>query len=261
MGEFARLDITLRRRSIAGYALGMALYTIVIVALFPAFKDMTALDNFVKSDSTAAALFGITGSLSSAIGWLNGNIYGNFLPLVMLFLTIGYGAASLAGQDEEGTLCLVVTLPVPRWRIVVEKAGALVLQAVLVAVAVAVAVIAGRAFGLDVAVWPLFATSLAVALLGIDFGLAAMAIGTFTGTRTTAIAAATAIAVVSYLISSLAPVVSFVEPLRYVSLFYWSVGNNQLANGVGAAGWAVLIVAGLAVLAVAVRGFRTLDLH
>jgi ABC-2 type transport system permease protein len=29
----------------------------------------------------------------------------------VLLLTIGYGAACLAGQDEEGTLALIATLP------------------------------------------------------------------------------------------------------------------------------------------------------
>ena len=36
---------------------------------------------------------------------MNANIYANFLPLIILMLTIGYGARCLAGQDEDGTLC------------------------------------------------------------------------------------------------------------------------------------------------------------
>ena len=49
-------------------------------------------------NSTVAALFGATGSLTSPTGWLNANIYSNFLPLVVLLLTIGYGASAIAGQ-------------------------------------------------------------------------------------------------------------------------------------------------------------------
>jgi hypothetical protein len=56
----------------------MALYTFVVVALYPSFKNSTSLDNL--SGSTAAALFGVTGPLTSPGGWLNGNIYSNFFP-------------------------------------------------------------------------------------------------------------------------------------------------------------------------------------
>ena len=261
MGEIARLDVTIRRRSLIGYTVGMALYTLVIVALYPAFKDMSSLDDFVKNDSKAAALFGISGSLSTTGGWLNGNIYANFFPLVMLLLTIGYGAASLAGQDEDGTLCLIATLPVPRPRIVLEKAAALVLQALALGAGVAVFVYAGRAFQMDVTVGAAVWTTLAVCLLGIDFGLAAMAIGAYTGGRTTAIAAGTTIAAVSYLISSLAPVVSILDKLKYLSLFYWSVGDDQVTSGVSVADWAVLVGVGVVALAAAVRAFRFSDLH
>ena len=261
MAEIARLDLTVRRRSLIGYTAGMALYTLVIVALYPAFKDVTALDDFVKNDSKAAALFGISGSLSTTGGWLNGNIYANFLPLVMLLLTIGYGAASLAGQDEDGTLCLIATLPVRRRRIVLEKAAALVLQALALGAGVAVFVYVGRAFQLDVSAGAAVWTTLAVCLLGIDLGLVAMAVGAFTGGRSTAIAVCTAIAAVSYLISSLAPVVSLLDRVKYVSLFYWSIGDDQVTRGVSAADWAVLAGVGIAGLAVAVRAFRSTDLH
>ena len=77
--DVTRLDLRLRRRSTIGYAAaGMALYTLVVVALYPSFKNSTSLNSL--SGSTAAALFGVTGPLTSPGGWLNGNIYGNFFP-------------------------------------------------------------------------------------------------------------------------------------------------------------------------------------
>ncbi len=66
--DIARLDVVLRRRSVIGYSVGMALYVLVVVALYPAFEHSTSLDTFVQSDSTAAALFGVTGPLSSSGG-------------------------------------------------------------------------------------------------------------------------------------------------------------------------------------------------
>ena len=121
--DITRLELRLRRRSATWYAAGMAVYTLVVVALYPAFKNQTSLNSL--SGSTAAALLGITGSLTSPAGWLNANIYANFFPLIMLLLTIGYGAACLAGQDENGTLALLAALPVRRRAIVLQKAAAM----------------------------------------------------------------------------------------------------------------------------------------
>ena len=95
-------------------------------------------------------------------------------------------------------------------------------------------------------------------LLGLDLGLVTMAVGALTGKKGTAIGA---IAAASYLVSSLAPVVSWLRPARYLSVFYWAVGNGQVTGGVSAGDYAVLSVVGLCALFAAILGFRHLDLH
>jgi ABC-2 type transport system permease protein len=259
--DIAWLDIWNRRRSLTGYCLGMAVYALIVVAMYPAFKTSTSLDKLIQSDSTAAALFGVTGPISSSGGWLNGNIYANFFPLIMLLLTIGYGAACLAGQDEDGTLGTLATLPVRRPAIVAQKAAAMALQAAALAIIVAVLVIIGRSFHLDVTIANIASISAAIFLLGLDFGLIAMTAGALTGRKGTAIGAGTALAAASYLVSSLAPVASWIRPGRYASLFYWSVGNGQITHGVSPGDYAVLIITGLCALAAAMAAFRRLDIH
>lgn len=255
------LDVSNRRRSLIGYCLGMAVYALVVVAVYPAFKTATSLDNLIHSDATAAALLGVTGRISSSAGWLGSNIYANFLPLIMLLLTIGYGAASLAGQDEDGTLGMLAALPVRRTAIVAQKAAAMAVQAVALALTVAVLVVIGRSFQLDVTIAHIASISAAVLLMGVDFGLLTMAAGALTGRRGAAIGAGTALAAASYLVSSLAPVVAWIRPARYASLFYWSVGNSQISDGVTAGGYAVLITVAGCALGAAMLAFRRLDLH
>jgi hypothetical protein len=72
---------------------------------------------------------------------------------------------------------------------------------------------------------------------------------------------ASALAAASYLISSLAPVVSWLSPARYASLLYWSVGNSQITQGVSAADYAVLLATGLLAGGAAVLAFRRLDVR
>jgi ABC-2 type transport system permease protein len=257
--DITRLELALRRRSTIGYAAGMALYTFVVVALYPSVRNSTSLNGL--SGSTAAALFGVTGPLTSPGGWLNGNIYGNFFPLIMLLLTIGYGAATVAGQDEDGTLALLAVLPLRRRTILAQKAGAMAVQALLLAAVVTICVFTGRAFQLTISPGHVIAAAAALVLMGLDFGLITLAVGAASGRRGTALAAGGGLAAASYLLSSLAATVSWIRPGRYLSLFYYSVGNGQIKTGVSAAGFAVLLLTGLAGLAAAGLTFRRADLN
>jgi len=258
LASITQLDLRLRRRSTIWYAAGMFLYTLVVVALYPSFRHQTSLNSL--SGSTAAALFGITGSLTSPDGWLNANIYSNFFPLVILLLTVGYGAAALAGQDEDGTLALVAALPIGRRAMLLQKAAAMAVQALLLAAAVAVAALVGRGFQLSISPGNIIAISVALVLMGLDFGLVTMAVGAVTGRRGTALGTGAGLAAASYLVSSLASTISGIRPGRYLSLFYWSVGNDQVSTGVSAIDFTILIAVGLCALLAAVLAFQRSDL-
>jgi ABC-2 type transport system permease protein len=259
--EIARYDLYNRRRSTIWYAVGMALYMLVIVVLYPSFKHSTELNKLTQGNSALAALFGATGTLTSPAGWMNVNAYANFLPLIMLLLTIGYGAGAIAGQSEDGTLGLLVVLPLARDRILAGKVAAMIVQALILALPVAACVYVGRAFQVALDPWHVATATLAVLLLGIDLGLIAVAVGAATGSRGSAIGIASALAAIWYLISSLAPVVHWVHPLRYGSLFYWAIGDQQLTNGTRAASFAVLICVAIAAATSASIAFRRLDIR
>ncbi len=258
--EILSLDLTFRRKSIIGYSIGMAVYVLVVVALYPAFKDSSSLDALTADSSGVAALLGISGSLTSPTGWMNANLYANFFPLLILMLTIGYGAACIAGQEHDGHLELVMSLPFTRSRVVAQKTLCLIVQALIFAVVVLACTLIGRGFQLSIDTTDLATTTAAVMVLGIDFGLLAMVVGAATGNRGLAIGAAAAVAAASYLASSMAPLVSWLSPIRYLSLFYWSVGNNQLEHGVALGGAAVLIGTGAALAALAIHNFKRHDL-
>jgi hypothetical protein len=71
----------------------------------------------------------------------------------------------------------------------------------------------------------------------------------------------TGLAAASYLLSSLAATISGIRPGRYLSLFYWSVGNDQISNGVSITDFTVLTLTGLCALIAAVAAFRQADLN
>lgn len=259
--DVLRIDLRLRRRGVCGYTIGIAVYALVVVALYPSFKNDTGLDQLTAHGSTVAAIFGANGPLTTPAGWLNANLYANFLPLILLLLTIGYGAASLAGQDEDGTLGLVVTLPTSRASIVAQKAIALAILGMPLSLATLACALAGRGFQLSVGTGGLLGVTAGAFLLGIDFGAIAMLVGALTGSRGVALGVTAAIAATSYLLASLAPAVGWLHPARYASLFYYAVADNQLGHGLPAISAVVLIATAAAAVGGTVWAFHRLDVH
>jgi ABC-2 type transport system permease protein len=259
--DITRLDLRLRRRGIWGYTLGLAGYTLLIVALYPSFKNQTSLDALTAHGNTLGALLGASGSLTSPVGWVSANLYANFLPLFVLVMTIGYGADAIAGQDEANTLGLVATLPISRSRLLLQKVVALLLLALPATAATLTCVYVGRAFQLPLGVWPVLSTTLGVLLLAAAFGLLALTVGATTGNRGLALAVAGSAATISYILSALAPAVHWMHPLRFASLFYYSVGNNQLDHGLGWAAATVLSGTCAALVLLCVAAFARLDVH
>ena len=97
--------------------------------------------------------------------------------------------------------------------------------------------------------------------MGLDFGLITMAVGAATGRRGTALGIGASLAAASYLLSSLASTISAIRPGRYLSLFYWSVGNDQITKAVSLGDFTVLLVVGLCAVLAAIIAFRRADLN
>ena len=154
----------------------------------------------------------------------------------------------------------MLSLPFSRQRVVTQKIVALSLQSAIICFFTFLAVLAGHWFELTFGTWQVITATVGVLLLGIDFGLLALAIGAGTGNRGLALGIASTAAAASYLVSSMAPVVSWLNPAKYLSLFYWSVGNNQLQNGLSVGGCAVLVGVALVLAVLANRLFESHDL-
>lgn len=259
--DLTRLDLRLRRRGLWAYALGTGAYALLIVVLYPSFRHDTSLDQLMRGNPTLAALFGVSGSLTSPAGWLNANLYANIVPLSALLLTIGYGAAAVAGENDDERLGLLAALPLSRRTLLGQKLLALGVLSTPVALTTLAADLVGRFYQLQPP-WPgLAGVTLGVALTAFLFGCLALAIGCLTNNRGAAIGVASAAAAASYVISSLAGTVAWVDRLRLFSPLYWSVGQNQVENGLSLTSLAALVLTIAVIAGVAVWSFDRLDLR
>ena len=253
-----------RRRSTIWWMVGVAVYTVVNVAAYPAVKSQASLNDLLRDYPPALmAMFGIDAAkldMTSAVGYLGSqmNLIG---PLLLLMAGIGFGAATVAGEEDAGTLRLLLAYPVTRTRVLIEKSAALVVVVALVGLALFLAIVAGRLFQLDIGLLDVGAFCLAGVLLAVVYGMVAVAAGAATGSKALATGVATGLAAATYLLYSLSPVVTSIKPFRVLSPFWYALGGEPLSNGLAWRDLAVLVGLALLALVVAVVGFNRRDLR
>jgi ABC-2 type transport system permease protein len=115
-------------------------------------------------------------------------------------------------------------------------------------------VLEGSAAGMNIPIGLCAAALLQLGLLGIEFGALALFVGALTGRLTPSRAIPGLLAVVSYLVNGLGPMVGWLRPLRPGSPFYQYIGNDPLRNG---ASVSALIVTTLSIATLVVCSLYT----
>ncbi len=163
------------RRSFGWWTLGLVGYVALIVAVWPTVKSNPAL---IKLHETypetlkAFVSFGGEFDFGSPAGYLGAEIFSLVAPLLLMIAAIGAGARAIAGEEERGTLDLLLSTPVSRRRLVLEKLGALVVEVVGLGVVLWLALAVGaKAAAMHLSVGNLAAAVAGAVLLAVAFGV------------------------------------------------------------------------------------------
>lgn len=251
-------------RAIAWWTLGLLAMTALMVAAYPSVRGNHDLNKMVDNYPDAFKAFlglGETVDYTSPAGYLNSELFSFVVPLLLLIAAIGAGARATAGEEELGTLDLLLANPISRRRLVLDKLAALCAEVVVLALVLWLALVVGAgAVDMHISAAHLAAATATAALLAVAYGAIALFLGALLGRRGAAIGITAAGALAAYLLSSLAELVTFLEPVRVASPFYHYAANNALRAGLAPEHIAVLL--GLAVLATlaAVVAFERRDL-
>lgn len=252
------------RRSIWWWVGGLVALAAMMVAFYPALEDFGDFEELMEAyPDYFLAMFGIeeAGEFLTAEGFLHGELYSAMLPIIFLIFTIMRGAAATAGEEQGGTMDLVLSVPISRSRVVVDKFLAMVaLTAGLALSLVVVELIGNLLVDMGLSIEGIIAVNLGVVLLALLFGALAMAIGSWTGRRTIAAGAAAGAAVAAFFINGLAPLVPALETPQKFSPFYWFLDSKPLSNGFAWGQLVLLTGVTLVLFSVAVWAFRRRDI-
>jgi beta-exotoxin I transport system permease protein len=250
-----------QRRALIGWGVGLAGIATMYAAFYPSVvKSASALKGYLENMPDAFKSL-VGGDFTSPAGYLRSETFSTLGPILFLVFAVGAGARAVAGEEEAGTLDLLLSTPIRRRHVVTDKFLAMTLTAAaLAAVLLGTLALVGPPFDLDVPFADLAAACLMLFLLGLAFGSIALAVGCASGHKGLATGLTGAVATATFIVNVLAPSVSALEPLRPLSPFRWYLEPDPLLTGVHVENVAVLLGVTAVAVAVAYVTFERRDL-
>lgn len=249
------------RGSIIGWGIGMAVFSFYVSIIFPFIQGFQEF-NDIMSNPIMQAFLGEAADFASPAGFL-GIYFFTFAPLMLAVYGIVYGMGITLAEEDKGILDVLLSMPVPRWRLIVERYLAFVV-AVLIVLAIALGgFFAGMLFTPEITI------DLGDMLLGVlnilpvllFITTMTLLLATLLRSRGAVAGIATAVLVASYFLNSLTEMMQ--EPfsnLRYGSIFHWYGGGRVLVDGIDWGGFLLLSALTVIMFALSLFSFERRDL-
>jgi len=243
----------------------LALFAIAgyFTLLYPTYSSTFNLQEII--DQLPPAMKAVIGGqfidISSATGFLNIELFPMFLPAILGGYAIALGSGLTAAEESRGTIDVLLSYPIARWRLVTEKSVAVVISVALVAAGLWIGASVGAAASASELATDRVAAGLVHAwALALDFGALALLLAAWRGNRSAAVGVAVAVLVVMYFINALAPIIDALDSIRGASLFYWYTRGDPLKNGLAGTDVALLLVVAIVLFALSLVAFERRNL-
>lgn len=248
----------LRERTVpgGGLALGLSATTIFVLGIY---AGMRTTFDAITQDFPPELLAFIGGEGPG--GYVVGELFHLIAPAALVAYAVVTGASATAGEEERGTLGMLLGLPVRRTAVLTGKTVGLVAAVVVVTAAFAASVlVADVLFGVGLSAGGVLAASVHLGALALMFGFLALAAGAATGRPATASGTVGGLALVCYLADAMLPLADLAGWAELSPWFYYA-GSEPLVHGVSPGHLAVLVAIGVAALVAARLAFDRRDLR
>lgn len=251
------------RKSIFWWGGGTAVLSAIVIMLYPSIASGPELEQLLEQLPPAIqAMMGENIDLTTPEGYLNLRMFTFIAPVIFLTYAIGRGTAAVAGEERRGTLDLLLSHPVRRWRIIVEKSASMLVGLIMIGFGLWLGTVAGALLvDVEMNFGRLAQATLMSVLLGTFYGGLALAIGGGSGRTGLAMGISAAVAIVGYFLHTLAPLVDWLDPWKVLSPFYYYIEQPAVLDGMNAAHATVLALLSLVLVAAAVIVFRNRDVQ
>lgn len=251
------------RRGLIWWSVGLFLLNFWLVSIFPSIEaSAAALNEYMQNLPPAfRALVGETSNMATIEGYLGLELFSFFLPILTLAFAISYGGGAIGAEEDSNTLDLLLSFPIPRWRVLLEKLAAMVAFTVIVLTASHLGIVAGMAaVDAQMEASHLLGATLNTALLTLLFGVLALALTGLGLRRGAAGGISAGLAAITFLLNGLAPLSDLPEQVQRASPWYYYDASGVLVSGLEP-GHSLLLLGLVALLIViATMGFQRRDI-
>jgi ABC-2 type transport system permease protein len=239
------LSKTLRdyRIPMLGWGYGLALLMVIgLAAATPALRDAYAII------AQSLRFLGDPIAMQTPEGYATTRYLQLFVPLLWSIWPILAGARMVRGEEERGTLDVLLATPQPRTRVLLEKLLALVIALLVIALLMALGTIVGEArANAQVDFVRALLAGLNVVGLAFFFATLALLISQFTASRSAAVGWTSGLLVLSVLLDGAGRVVSGAW-VQHLSPFYYYNLNRPLVPSFNDTPAAAFLLLGLSLL-------------
>lgn len=229
-----------------GMSVGGLALAIGMIALYP-----QVASQFEEVDSAIYDIFTGGASIATPEGFIAAEFFG-WIPIVIIVIAVIAGTGSIAGEESNGTLELLLSEPISRRSVLLRKTAGLALSLAVICVVSYVGLIIGTMLfdEFDVGFVELAGASVMMLLIVWFFlGLSILSSTTFPSRRAASVIV-TALIVVAYLVNVVATLIEDWSFLEYVTPFGWAdytailQGDTAWVGAALLAGFTVLFVVG-----------------
>jgi ABC-2 type transport system permease protein len=250
-------------RGILGWVAALFLLALMDLAVFPTVHGQASqMEAFLRAYPQALkAMFGLGADFGTGPGYFDAEFMSLLGPLVVLAIGISFGAGATATEEERGTIDWLMSAPLSRTRVMLEKSLGVLLAVLAAGAALIVLLLVGSPWvGLGLGIGGIAAAVTSLVVLGWVYASLALAVGAATGHRWAATGVAVGLGLGGYLLTSLARIVPVLRPWRWLSPFTWYSSRDALGGQLHAGYLAAFLIATLVLVAVAVVAFGRRDL-
>lgn len=211
-----------KRFFILGWSIGLAFLGFAMTSFYPSFNG-GQIDELLKS--LPPALEGLVGNLADwreLSGYIGSQVFDIRLPIFISILSILLAISLTVGEEDKGQLRTLIALPISRRKIIAGKWLAIVTLCLIASIAPII--------GVEIGLWGigesidqlvlvrlgLFTWLLVTSLATLIFG-----IGLATGKRAVTTGLGIILTIGSFLLSTFAQAVSWLEDYEWLSLFHY----------------------------------------
>lgn len=253
-----------RRWFTIGWSAGFIAFAALMVTFYPAMHTEGTMDALLANMPKAfEGLIGNLADLNSFPTYIASQLFDIRLPLIAGIMAIILGQSLSTAEEERGELRTMMSLPISRTRILLEKWFALVIITGIIVAALGLGTVITSQFvdGATMDSGDLLALLAMTWLLVVTYGTIAFGVGAMTGTKSAATGISVLVIIGSFILSTFGQAVDWLTDYEWLSLIHYFPAVDVVNQGIEWKNAVVLGGVSVIMLIAAILVFRSRDVH